>query len=292
MLKIVIRDDDLNYNTRVEELEKAYGKYLGKIPISFSTVPFIHGSQEKMQHIQAEDNSKKIKLLKSIEKNMNMDEIGKYYYKYYSISDNRELVDYMKKMIKNNKAEIMLHGITHRYYSFGAEFSGQNILSEDIEIAKKYLEDVFDTKVRSFVPPSNSFNVRYLETLNNNNINLVISSSLKCRNYKEKLKLYLLKIKYVLKSIYSRKNKTLYDWKYKMISVLPGRTFKVNDTKESFLERCKPDIDKLGYIIISTHYESHLDDEYRTNFLAVLKYFEDINAEFVTMEQLIETLNK
>lgn len=38
-LKIIIRDDDLNYSTTIEEVRQAYGDLLGLVPINFFVIP-------------------------------------------------------------------------------------------------------------------------------------------------------------------------------------------------------------------------------------------------------------
>lgn len=61
MLKIAIRDDDINYFTKVEEIEKAYKNIINKYPIGFAAIPFVHKSQLLMKSIIETNRFKKWK---------------------------------------------------------------------------------------------------------------------------------------------------------------------------------------------------------------------------------------
>lgn len=134
-----IRDDDVSYFTKWQELDCLYEKVYNNLPISFSVVPFAVPHRGK--EAQSTELSKRL--------------IPK------PIHENQELVEYLRMMIRQDKAEIMLHGYSHKYImkknSRIGEYawkSKEQLIKETIE-AKKYLENLFHTTVKVFIPPSN-----------------------------------------------------------------------------------------------------------------------------------------
>ena len=137
MIKIAIRDDDVNFFTKVKDLDEVY-KNLKNFPISLAVVPFVAG-----------DNG-------ACPESSNIDG------KEHPIDQNIELIEYLQKEIKQNHYEILLHGITHEYqYVKGIKLSemiykndNENLHTE-IKRAKKYLEKTLKCKINFFVPPNN-----------------------------------------------------------------------------------------------------------------------------------------
>lgn len=116
---------------------------------------------------------------------MNKDGLEKYYKNYYFFHKNKELLNYINQKILENNIEIYLHGITHRYYRKGAEFSKVNfIIEEEIEIAKKY-----------FVPPSNAISFKNLKRINGLGMKLIISGWPISENIIERTILIIKKLK-------------------------------------------------------------------------------------------------
>ena len=94
MLTFCIRDDDTNYFTTPEALESAYSALWDEGPISLSVVPFHKGC--RTNGIPSEY--------------WNTGEV-------YPLEDNRDLVRYLRKQIKKNRIEVMLHGYHHEDFS-------------------------------------------------------------------------------------------------------------------------------------------------------------------------------
>lgn len=149
-MKYYIRDDDTSYFTSPDELIRAYEKIWIYGPVNLAIIPF------------------------SV-KTFNHGVKGKFYQdltNQYFIGDNEELVAFLKKMINENKVNIMLHGYNHAYlpcsnnllYPFGIpEFIHSVNQFERIKEGKEALEKLFDITIKWFIPPSNALT---LETIN------------------------------------------------------------------------------------------------------------------------------
>jgi len=160
-----IRDDDVSYWTTPTSLKSVYEPLWSKgIPVSLAVIPFAVKSYHQ------EDRS--LFYQEIIEK---------------PIDENKPLVALLKVEIEKGLVEIMMHGYNHLYkvginrkndmlvpadkkhlnkiktlpnnkklYWIGEyKWGTYNELSYKTKQAKEYLESLFDTKVRVFVPPSN-----------------------------------------------------------------------------------------------------------------------------------------
>lgn len=137
-MKFAIRDDDICYSTKPEELEKVYGKIWGKIPVSLSVIPF---------------------------------------HKKSPIGDNKKLVSFLKKKIKENKISIMLHGYSHKDNPRGHEFEIGKDLYRKVKEGKRHLEQLFDVDITTFVPPHNALSRKGLRAVVRNKLNIIGVSS-------------------------------------------------------------------------------------------------------------------
>jgi len=89
-----IRDDDVNYWTKPQDLEKVYGEVLARgIPISFAVIPFAvrtynWGDPDKFYQDE------------------NITE---------PVGNNKDLVEFLRRYISKGLVEIMQHGYLHLY---------------------------------------------------------------------------------------------------------------------------------------------------------------------------------
>ncbi len=160
---IAIRDDDINFWTKPNDLEKLYGDFFNKGgKVSLAVIPYswkqVNPGVESAFYIEKD--------------------IGRKY-----IFENKELVDYLTEKIKENRIEIMLHGFDHVY---GVKFNGEvrfldkltreeinqtkvkyefipeciykspEELEKDLRMGKQILEDTFGIEIKVFVPPGNA----------------------------------------------------------------------------------------------------------------------------------------
>lgn len=130
-MRLIIRDDDLSYFAEPEVLDNIYKNIWKTCPVSFATVPFIYSGQNetpiKFRHTK----------------------------KLYPIGKNKELVEFLKKKIKEGKATIVQHGYSHKNYGklFECERKDFKKLYEEIKKGKNHLESTFGIKITCFVPP-------------------------------------------------------------------------------------------------------------------------------------------
>lgn len=169
-MKFAIRDDDTNFFTKPEDLEKIYSGIWNICPVSLSVVPFVYSMKSPMIP-------------------------EKYWYadKNFPIAKNYELVSYLKEKIKEKKVSIMLHGYSHKDNPDGYEFassgchsdpdavplwmSGEESMYEKIKRGKEYLEDVFGVGVNIFVPPHNTISKEGIKAVIKNGMNLAVAPS-------------------------------------------------------------------------------------------------------------------
>lgn len=137
MVRLIIRDDDCNFFSRPEDLEKVYSS-IDEFPISYAVVPVV------------------------------IDVLGgcpdtKGNLKPRPIGDNKELVDYLTNRFAEGKCDLLMHGLSHEY-QFNK--NGQKVpemiwrdkepdLQHLIYSKKQYLEELFGTTINCFVAPSN-----------------------------------------------------------------------------------------------------------------------------------------
>ncbi len=175
-MKYIIRDDDTSYWTTADELEDKYGDlFKCGLKISLAVIPFSvrshnFGNESLFyQEINGRD-----------------------------ISENRDICIYIKEKIKTGNIEIMLHGYSHQYYlnnndemlpatleniskikdnngipSFIGEFGYNNAAHGSLmRDGRAHLENIFNTSVKVFVPPSNQVSQTCASALDLNKLNL------------------------------------------------------------------------------------------------------------------------
>lgn len=267
---LVIRDDDLSYWTKVNDIERIYKPLFDKkIKISFATIPFavkMFNAGNFDTFYQDENSS-------------------------LPIEKNKEIVEYIKEKINDGLVEIMLHGYNHLYsfecdgvtktatkenlqnsrelnkkINFLGEYNYQDYqtLYKKTKEGKEYLEDIFKLKITNFVPPSNQIKRNGIKAIYNNKLNL---SGLIGKKYDREISLKGI-MTYLDRVIFSFTNKDITYPKianYGRHKELPGYAFTpvTNfDKYEKQLEYC---IKNNLPFQIATHYWE-LEDELKNRF--------------------------
>lgn len=148
-MKVILRDDDTCYFTKPQELERAFGKVWDFAPISLSVVPFV-GEGLKSVVLKEYQESEKL----------------------FPIAENKELVSVLKKLLKEKKVCLMLHGYSHKDYPRGPEFVAGENLEQKVKQGKEYLENLFETKITTFVPPHNTLSEKGWKAVVGNGLNI------------------------------------------------------------------------------------------------------------------------
>jgi len=154
MIKIAIRDDDCNYFTKVKDLVDLY-KPIEYFPISYAVIPTVMDVSTVGNCPDTKGNS-----------------IPRY------IGDNIELCSYLKKLVKEKKCDILLHGITHQYkYIKDKRYAEMEWRKNDFDLIsmishwKNNLSKLFDYPISCFVAPSNKITKYGINAVYKNNLN-------------------------------------------------------------------------------------------------------------------------
>lgn len=138
MVQLIIRDDDMNYFTKVEDIKKVYNKLQG-FPISFAIVPTVLDVSTVGACPDTKGNTTPM-----------------------FVGDNAELVSWMKEEYKNGNVDILLHGITHSYTfpngkrQFEMHWrDGEENLTETLRQWREKLSALFGCDIKVFVAPGN-----------------------------------------------------------------------------------------------------------------------------------------
>lgn len=137
MIKLAIRDDDLNYFSKVKDVVGVY-KEISFCPVSFAVIPTVTDVSTKGRCLDTRGNITP-----------------------RWVGDNTELVDWLKDELSKRQADVLLHGITHEYKFFGgnryAEMQWRNEpnLAEEISMQKERLSNLLNYPITVFVAPSN-----------------------------------------------------------------------------------------------------------------------------------------
>ena len=90
-VKLAIRDDDMNFFTRVEDIEYVY-QDISSFPVSFAVIPTVTDVSTLGKCSDTKGN-----------------QIPRW------VGDNEELISWLKKKLVENRVDVLLHGITHGY---------------------------------------------------------------------------------------------------------------------------------------------------------------------------------
>jgi peptidoglycan/xylan/chitin deacetylase (PgdA/CDA1 family) len=132
-MQFCVRDDDTSFFTSPDELESAYGAISRYGPISLAVVPFHRAGTSK-----------------------GVPEKFRGRWSVHPLSDNRGLVDYLRRGAAEGRYEVMLHGYYHDEPDGHREFERGDDLATRVADGRKYLEDLLETRIRMFVPPRNA----------------------------------------------------------------------------------------------------------------------------------------
>lgn len=275
---ICLRDDDTNYHTRPDELINAYGEFWGKIPITLATVPFSHGSQQKVIECEKYGKERDRKHREWII-NASAEELTEYH-RTWPIGLNKELVTVLKSMVADGSIEIAQHGVHHAYNERGPEMFSNETGYEAIRDGKEYLEKVFDTKVITFVPPSNTIDVT-------------------CVGYLKKLRMHLLSSGVIIKDNVNIPTRDIHSYyravKHRLFGqpILPminnygimqmhTHTFGINTDEDVFFKTLEKDLLSTGFTGMGTHYLI-FDKTYRERYRSLIcRLLDEMDVEFVT----------
>lgn len=163
-----IRDDDTSFFTSPDDLISAYENIWIYGPVNLAVIPFtVKTYNFGQKDIYSQDLSRE-----------------------YFIGDNKNLVIFLKRLIKEKKVNLMLHGYNHAYlphndkdlYPFGIpEFIYTNNHFNRIKLGKETLEKLFNVTIKWFIPPSNALTLETINACDRLNLNIPLVYNLKNR---------------------------------------------------------------------------------------------------------------
>jgi hypothetical protein len=127
-----IGDDDTNFFTSPEQLERAYGWCTPQTPISLGVIPFCRAGRSQCIPAQFRER-----------------------WSVHALHDNPALVSYLRDGVACGRFEIMLHGYYHDVRDGLSEFARSEDFLQCVRDGRYYLEDLLGGEVRVFVPPHN-----------------------------------------------------------------------------------------------------------------------------------------
>lgn len=163
MKRVIIRDDDISYFTRPEQLEKVYGHLweAGK-PVSFAVIP-AQQSNVRVLHRPGRPYDPSIAPpYRGIDQQ-------------HAITDNPDLCQFLNARAREGLAEICLHGFDHSYMEF--DQSDPNVLHNKLKDGLLILQDAIpDASIQTFIAPYDKLSVEALNAVIEMNFNLCTAS--------------------------------------------------------------------------------------------------------------------
>lgn len=153
MVKIAIRDDDMNFFTKVEDVEKVYEPIKG-FPVSFAVIPMVTDVSTKGRCSDTRGNI-----------------VPRW------VGNNSELVVWLKEKVLKGQADVLLHGITHGYVFVNKkryaemQWRKETNLKDEIALQRNRLSELFDYPVSVFVAPSNKISKYGIKCVASNKMN-------------------------------------------------------------------------------------------------------------------------
>lgn len=151
MIKLAIRDDDLNFFSKVDELERLYAP-INEFPISYALIPYVTDVSAKGKCPETKGNKD-----------------AKWF------GDNEELLAWLKRGLEDKKLDVLMHGITHEYH-----FDSNNCkipemiwrddvsLSDTIGKIKVEMAECLNHGISVFVAPANKISYYGMQCVINN----------------------------------------------------------------------------------------------------------------------------
>lgn len=276
---VCLRDDDTNYHTKPEKLINAYDEFWGRVPITLATVPFSHGSQQKVIECEIFGKNRDMKH-REWAKNASAEELTDYH-RTWPIGLNKNLVSMLKPMVANGVIEIAQHGVHHAYNERGPEMFCNETGFEAIRDGKEYLEKVFETEITTFIPPSNTIDVTSVGYIKRLGMHLFSSGTIVKDNEITRTYDFESIIQSMKRRILREPEKPMK--KHFGIMQFGSITFDVFQKDDMIIDKLKRKLDKTGFAALGTHYLCFDTSGYKERYHKVLHFLQDdMKVQFVT----------
>ena len=261
----IIRDDDLNISSSIDDIEKAYSGIINKIPINFFVIPDIINPQKTWAK-----------------------QYGDFFWKKLSAEglfiDNKELMNYLKLKIKDKFIGIGMHGIHHHYKEM--EFL---IDEKKIPMHIQMINDELGINLKCFSSPNNSINLRNSEIVSKYFEYLFVSYSHRFHERKISFSNLYYYFIFSINRVFSlskefyfspRKINNLNEISSIPISVVANQEYVIN-TLNNIDEK------KDGIICLATHYYDLLHNDSTKNLLLKsIEILRNKKINFVSVQEM------
>ena len=187
-MKILLRDDDTSAMMSATELADLLDLIPSSTKLIVGVVPLAHKSMFKMMEFTGNRTSQYEQLANWTRALKAEEKIS--FEATLPLKSNNGVITLLKEAVKDEKVEIALHGITHKFFDVHPEFTQNDFSESDVLSAKNYLEYELKTKVSFFIPPSNSINSHNFKIINKCGLSLLTSGLIEERS---KSKSYMVK---------------------------------------------------------------------------------------------------
>ena len=267
-MRFAIRDDDTCYFTSLEALERVYGRYWHRIPISLAVVP-VHAST-RSRGIPSEywEGDREVPL-----------------------GDNPTLVEFLKDGVRAGRLSILLHGYSHQNFPTGYEFEVAPALELRLLRGLGYLEALLGVEISTFVPPHNALSKAGLLAVDRVGLN-VLGSFYSFRPDKKPLGLDTLG-NYVRISAHRRRtgrgrqDRLIYPWplRYNRHAEFGCQPLVPRTTLDDLLSAFEEARRFGGDFCLATHYWE-IDDRLAGTLDALIEHADRAGVEWVPADEL------
>jgi hypothetical protein len=149
-VKFAIRDDDANFFTAPEQIERVYSDTWDLAPVSLAAVPRHAATRSgaiPREHWEGRGE--------------------------FPIADNADLVSFLRAQQDEGHVSIVLHGYTHENFPAGFEFMAGPNLDQRLADGRAELQELFGRPIRTFVPPHNALGHRGLAAVDRAGLNVL-----------------------------------------------------------------------------------------------------------------------
>ncbi|MFN8526418.1 MAG: DUF2334 domain-containing protein [Chloroflexota bacterium] len=267
-MRFAIRDDDTSFFTQPEQLQRVYGEYWDRIPISLAVVPSHASTRSKgipPEHWEG--------------------------IRHFPLGDNPALISFLSEQVQRGRVSILLHGYSHQNYPTGYEFQAAPALDSRLARGRAYLETLLNVSISTFVPPHNALSRRGLQAVDAARLN-VLGSFYSFRPDKRPwdvptLRNYLRVTAHRRRTGRGRHDRLIYPWplRYKRHAEFGCQPLVPRTTLEELLAQFEEARRFGGDFCLATHYWE-IDDRLAGILQMLLAHAERADVQFVHADEL------
>tara|TARA_R110000824_G_scaffold401771_1_gene615937 strand:+ start:590870 stop:591658 length:789 start_codon:yes stop_codon:yes gene_type:complete len=261
-MKFVIRDDDLNYFSAPEDIDRWYSDIFAQsIPVGFSTIPFVKPTSDVYTAgAKAEERE-------------------------YSIVNNEKLISYVQN---NPLIEILQHGTTHETKGGIYEYQNKDLSRGEARRGREELERAFGIPVPVFVPPHDWISTAGVRAVEAADMNVIRGRGAGLRNFLPRLayvsvfiRMLLFKLTHILRGKVPAYTKVLDFGKHKEVC-----SYRLEDT--DVFQGLEYAYKKNGIFVVATHVHFYTEEK-KERLLRLIHRARELNADFVYPSDLFDS---